>query len=168
MTATTRPAVRLPLRLPPTVRGACAVVSQVEAPLPEPVAPAPAEDAPLEEVLADQAAALAEVADPAALEAARRERRARDIVEALDGVLARCPLDETDLRIGLAVAKEAERAKALGLRGARCAGSAARLRAYLRDDWHPRHTELAALHARLIEAEASLFAEERALKAKFP
>lgn len=65
MTATPRPAVRLPLRLPPTVRGACAAVQTV-APLPEPVAPAPEPEAPLAEVLATEAAALAEVADPAA------------------------------------------------------------------------------------------------------
>ncbi|GJD79573.1 hypothetical protein GCM10007886_33530 [Methylobacterium gregans] len=162
MTATPRPAVRLPLRLPPTVRGACAAVQTV-APLPEPVAPAPDPDAPLPEVLAEQAAALAEVADPAALEAARRERRARDLVEDLDAVLARCPLDETVLMIDLQPAKEGERGRALGRRSARCGGSAARLRAYLRDDWHPRHGELVALHDRLIDAEARLRTESRAL-----
>ncbi|CAO4165256.1 MULTISPECIES: hypothetical protein [Methylobacteriaceae] len=162
MTATPRPAVRLPLRLPPTVRGACAAVQTV-APLPEPVAPAPEPEAPLAEVLATEAAALAEVADPAALEAARRERRARDIVEALDGVLRDNPLDETTLMIDLQPAKEHERGRALGRRSARCGGSAARLQAYLRDDWHPRHAELVALHARLIEAEDRLRTESRAL-----
>ena len=162
MTATSRPAVRLPLRLPPTVRGASAAVRTV-APLPEPVAPAPEPEAPLREVLADQAAALAEVADPAALEAARRERRARDIVEALDGVLAHNPLDETMLMIDLQPAKEHERGRALGRRSARCGGSTARLKAYLRDDWHPRHGELVALHGRLIEAEDRLRTESRAL-----
>ncbi|MFF8801255.1 MULTISPECIES: hypothetical protein [unclassified Methylobacterium] len=162
MTATPRPAVRLPLRLPPTVRGACAAVQTV-APLPEPVAPAPAEDTPLREVLADQAAALAEVADPAALEAARREWRARDIDEALDGVLARCPLDAGELMIDMQPAKDHERGRALGLLSARCGGAAARLKAYLRDDWHPRHTELAALHGRHIEAEGRLRTESRAL-----
>lgn len=161
---TTRPALRLPLRLPPVVRGACAVVSQVEAPLPEPVAPEPAPDAPLQEVLATEAAALAEVADPAALEAARRERRARDIDEAIDGVLARCPLDETVLMLDLQPAREHERGIALGRRSARCGGSAARLRAYLRDHWHPRHGELVALHGRLIEAEDRYRAEFRALQ----
>lgn len=65
--------LRLPPRLPPVARGACAVVKEVAAALPEPVAPTPAKDAPLQEVLATEAAALADVADPAVLAAARRE-----------------------------------------------------------------------------------------------
>jgi hypothetical protein len=164
---TTRSVHRLPLRLPPTVRGACAAVKATEAALPAPVAPEPAPDAPLPEILADQAAALAktvEAAAPGAMESLRRERRARDIDEAIDGVLARCPLDETVLMLDLQPAREHERGIALGRRSARCGGSAARLRAYLRDDWHPRHAELAALHGRLIEAEDRLSKEFRALQ----
>jgi hypothetical protein len=140
-------------------------VNQVEGALPQPVAPAPAEDAPLQEVLATEAAALAAVADPDALAAARREARAAAFVEALDGVLRDNPLDETALLIKGKPAKEHELRRALGLRSARCAGSAARLRAYLRDDWHPRHAELVALHGRLEEVEARLFAESRATSA---
>ena len=158
-----RPVLRLPPRLPPVVRGACAVVHQQEAPLPEPVAPTPAEDAPLAEVLTTEAAALADVADPAVLAAARREARAASLVADLDGVLARNPLDDTALEIDGQPAKAHERPRALGLRAARCGGAAARLRAYLRDDWHPRHGELVELHGRLIAEEERLFAESRAL-----
>jgi hypothetical protein len=163
MTAT-RPILRLPPRLPPVVRGACAVVSQAEAVLPEPVAPAQAADAPLQEVLADQAAAIAATADPATLEAARREARGASLVADLDGVLARNPLDETELLIDLQPAKPHERARALARRAARCDGSAARLRAYLRADWHPRHAELVALHARLDAEGDRLMAESRRLQ----
>ncbi|MGE8129101.1 hypothetical protein ACQKQD_19200 [Methylobacterium sp. NPDC080182] len=155
--------LRLPPRLPPVARGACAVVNQVEGALPQPVAPAPSEDAPLQEVLSTEAAALADVADPAVLAAARREARAAAFVEALDGVLRDNPIDETALLIEGKPAKEHELRRALGLRSARFAGSAARLRAYLRDDWHPRHGELVDLHRRLSEAEARLFAESRAI-----
>lgn len=155
--------LRLPPRLPPVARGACAIVHQQEAPLPVPVAPAPAADAPLPEVLLTEAAALAAVADPAVLAAARREARATSLVSDLDGVLRDCPLDETVLLIEGKPAKEHERARALGLRGARCAGSAARLRAYLRDEWHPRHAELVALHDRLYAEGERLMAESRAL-----
>ena len=72
------------------------------------------------------------------------------------------PLDETALRIKGKPAKEHELRRALGLRSARCSGAAARLRAYLRDDWHPRHAELVALYERLEDAEVRLFAESRA------
>lgn len=161
-----RPVLRLPPRLPPVARGACAAVNQVEGALPERVAPAPAEDAPLQEVLATEAAALADVADPAILAAARQEARAASLVADLDGVLARCPLDDTALLIDGQPAKPHELRRALGLRSARCSGAAARLRAYLRDDWHPRHAELVDLHRRLSEAEARLFAESRAGSAK--
>ncbi|SFV12779.1 MULTISPECIES: hypothetical protein [unclassified Methylobacterium] len=153
--------LRLPPRLPPVVRGACAVVSQAEAVLPEPVAPAPAADAPLQEVLADQAAALVATADPATLEAARREARGVRLVEALDGVLRDNPLDEKGLLIDGQPPKEHEHARALGRRAARCAGSAARLRAYLRADWHPRHSELVALHGRLSAEGDRLMRESR-------
>lgn len=156
--------MRLPPRLPPVVRGACAVVSQAEAVLPEPVAPAPAEGAPLPEVLATEAAALAAVADPITLEAARREARGVSLVADLDGVLARCPLDEKGLLIDGQPAKLHERARALARRAARCDGSAARLRAYLRADWHPRHAELVALHARLDAEGDRLMAESRRLQ----
>lgn len=82
----------------------------------------------------------------------------------LDGVLRDCPLDETVLLIEGKPAKEHERARALGLRGTRCAGSAARLRAYLRDEWHPRHAELVALHDRLYGEGECLMAESRGLR----
>ncbi|KNY20339.1 hypothetical protein [Methylobacterium sp. ARG-1] len=160
-----RPVLRLPPRLPPVARGACAVVNQTEGALPQPVAPAPAGDAPLAEVLATEAATLAEVADPAVLAAARREARAASLVADLDGVLASNPLDETDLKIGLQPAKPHEVLEALGRRGARCAGSAARLRAYLSDFEHPRHAELAALHDRLYAEGKRLMAESRAISA---
>lgn len=156
--------LRLPPRLPPVARGACAVVHQTEAALPGPVAPAPAGNAALQEVLATEAAALADVADPAVLAAARREARAAQFVEALDGVLRDNPFDETALLIDGQPAKPHELRRALGLRSARFAGSAARLRAFLRDDWHPRHAELVALHGRLEEAEERLFAESRGLQ----
>ncbi|WP_345821609.1 hypothetical protein ABC766_07090 [Methylobacterium fujisawaense] len=158
--------LRLPPRLPPVARGACAVVHQTAtASLPEPVAPAPAEDAPPQEVLATEAAALADVADPAVLAAARREARAASLVADLDGVLARCPLDAGPVLIDGREPKHHEMAEAVGRRAARCGGAAARLRAYLRDDWHPRHAELVALHERLAEAEKRLFAESRGLSA---
>jgi len=145
------------------VRGACAVVSQAEAPLPEPVAPAPADDAPLAEILATEAAAIAEAADPTVLETARREARGLALVADLDGVIARNPLDETTLMLGLSPAKEHERPSALARRAARCDGSAARLRAYLRADWHPRHAELVDLHARLDAEGDRLMTESRRL-----
>jgi hypothetical protein len=140
-------------------------VNQVEGALPAPVAPTQAEDATLPEVLATEAAALADVADPAVLAAARREARAASLVADFDGVLARNPLDETTLMLGLQPAKPHERSEALGRRGARCAGSAARLRAYLRDYEHPRHGELVGLHDRLYAEGKRLMAESRGLSA---
>ncbi|AWV14878.1 hypothetical protein A3862_04635 [Methylobacterium sp. XJLW] len=160
-----RPVLRLPPRLPPVARGACAVVKEVAAVLPEPVAPVPVEDAPLAEVLATEAAALADIADPSVLAAARREDRAASLVADLDAVIARNPLEAGPVLIEGREPKHHERAEALGRRGARCGGAAARLRAYLRDDWHPRHAELVALHGRLTEAEVRLFAESRAISA---
>ncbi|SDM90710.1 hypothetical protein SAMN05216360_104215 [Methylobacterium phyllostachyos] len=138
-------------------------MNQVEGALPVPVAPAPAADAPLPEVLAVEAAALAEVADPAVLAAARREARAASLVADLDAVIASNPLGETVLMIGLQPAKPHERSEALGRRGARCAGSAARLRAYLRDYEHPRHAELVDLHDRLYAEGRRLMDESRGL-----
>ncbi|ACB27152.1 hypothetical protein [Methylobacterium radiotolerans] len=157
--------LRLPPRLPPVARGACAVVHQTEAALPEPVAPAPAGDAPLQEVLAVEAAALADVADPAVLATARRDARVASLVADLDGVIARNPLDDTALEIDGQPAKAHERPRALGLRAARCGGAAARLRAYLHDREHPRHAELVDLHDRLYAEGKRLMAESRGLSA---
>ncbi|SEP04748.1 hypothetical protein SAMN02799625_04539 [Methylobacterium sp. UNC300MFChir4.1] len=161
-----RPVLRLSPRLPPVARGACAVVHQTETVvLPEPVAPAQAEDAPLAEVLATEAAALAVVADPIVLAAARREARAASLVADLDAVIARNPLDAGPMLIDGREPKHHERSAALGLRAARCGGAAARLRAYLLDREHPRHAELVDLHGRLSAEEKRLFAESRGLSA---
>ncbi|WP_043348946.1 hypothetical protein [Methylobacterium sp. B1] len=92
--------LRLPPRLPPVARGACAVVKEIAAPLPEPVALAPAGDAPLQEVLAVEAAALADIADPSVLAAARREARAASLVANLDGVIRGNPLEKPNSRSG--------------------------------------------------------------------
>ncbi|MCG5244842.1 hypothetical protein [Methylorubrum extorquens] len=79
-------------RLPPVVRGACHAVTE-SVPLPE-SPPAPAADAPVVEVLADQAEAFAatvEEADPEALRAARAARVVEidDALRATAEILAR-------------------------------------------------------------------------------
>jgi len=74
-------------RLPPVARGACRAPHAAPPPLPE-SPPAPAEDAPVQEVLADQAEALAravEETDPALMQAARDAARVRAMEEAIAG-----------------------------------------------------------------------------------
>lgn len=128
----TRPAAFLPPRLPPVVRGACRALHAAPPPVPE-TAPLPPEDAPVLDVLADQAEALAaeiEAVDPAAMQAARAAARARDVDEALtaaDEDLAR-PRMLTRHGYGAEPRDLEERAHVAMCRAAQCAGAAARLR----------------------------------------
>ncbi|GJD81461.1 hypothetical protein GCM10007886_32460 [Methylobacterium gregans] len=144
-------------RLSPVVRGACHAVTG-SVPLPE-SPPAPATDAPVAEVLAEQAEALAatvEEASPEALRAARAAARARAVDEALIGtaeILARGP---TLTHRGYGPEPKAddilERSRIAGLRAAGCAGGAARLRPYLGDGY--RAVEVRERYVALLAAEA--------------
>lgn len=146
----------LPPRLPPVVRGACRALHAAPPPVPD-SPPAPAEDAPVREVLAEQASELAaqvEAVDPAALESARAAARARDVDEALTAtaeILAR-PRTLTRRGYGVEPHDLEERAHVAGMRAAGCAGGAARLRPYLTgahrtDEVRERHEALVALEA---------------------
>ena len=152
----TRPAVFLPPRLPPVVRGACRALHAAPPAVPN-SPPVPAEDAPVAEVLADQAEALAtevEAVDPAVLEAARTAARVRAIDEALaaaDKYLGR-PRTLTRWGYGVEPRDLDERAHVAGLRAAQCAGGAARLHPFLQGshravDVRDRHEALVNLEA---------------------
>ena len=144
-------------RLPPVVRAACRAVSG-SVPLPE-SPPPPAADAPVAEVLADQAEVLAaavEEASPEALRAARAAARARDVDEALVGTAQILAPGPTLARWGYGHEPKAddlpELARIAGLRAAQSSGGAARLRPYLNDGY--RTEELRARYEALLAEEA--------------
>ncbi len=149
--------------LPRVVRGACRAVSG-SVPLPE-SPPVPEADAPVAEVLADQAETLAatvEEADPEALRAARAAARARAVDEAIaaaDQSLAR-PRTLTRWGYGAEPAwnHPVERAHVAGLRAAQSSGGAARLRPYLNDGY--RSVELRERYEALLASEAEWRARE--------
>lgn len=143
-------------RLPPVARGACRALHAAPPALPESL-PAPPEDAPVAEVLADQAAALAgavEAVDPTVLKAARDAAHVRavdDAIRAAEEDLAR-PRTLTRWGYGVEPTGPDERAHVAMLRAAQCSGRAARLRPYLTGAH--RTVEARARHDELVAAES--------------
>ncbi|MGC5781740.1 hypothetical protein [Methylobacterium sp. NFXW15] len=144
-------------RLPPVARGACRALHAVSPPLSE-SPPAPAEDAPVQEVLADQAESLARAVaetDPALLQAARDAAPVSAMEEAIAGAsetFAR-PRTLTHWGYGPEPTSLDERAHVARCRAAGFSGAAARVRPFLDVD-HPRAAEARDLHDRLVAAEA--------------
>lgn len=143
-------------RLPPVARGACRAIHAAPPALPESL-PTPPADAPVAEVLAEQAAALAdrvEAVDPAVLKAARDAARVRAVDEAIRAAEEDLARPRTLTRWGYGVEPTAmdERAHIAMLRAAQCSGGAARLRPYLTGSH--RAEEVSDLHDQLVAAEA--------------
>lgn len=164
-------------RLPPVARGACRALHAAPPALPESPLVPPA-DAPVQEVLTEQAAALAkavEETDPALMQAARDATRdaARDAarVRALEWAVAGAsetlarPRTLTRRGYGPEPTALDERVHVAGCRAAGCAGAAARVRPFL-DMAHPLAAEARDLHDRLVAAEAEW--EARAERERHP
>jgi hypothetical protein len=167
----TEPAREVPFtpRLPPVARGACRALHAAPQPLPE-SPPTPPADAPAQEVLAGQAAALARAVgetDPAVLKAARDAARIRAMEKAIAGASETPARPRTLTRRGYGPEPTAidERVHVAGCRAAGCAGAAARVRPFL-DMEHPRAAEARDLHDRLVAAEAEW--EARAERERHP
>lgn len=143
-------------RLPPVARGACRALHAAPPPLPE-SPPTPPEDAPVQEVLADQAAAVAKAVaetNPGLMQAARTAAHARVVDEAIRAAEEDIARPRTLTRWGYGVQPTApdERAHIAMLRAAQCSGGAARLRPYMTgthraDEARARHDELVAAEA---------------------
>ena len=156
-------------RLPPVARGACRALHAAPPPLPE-SPPAPAEDAPVQEVLADQAEALARAVaetDPALMQAARTAARVRALEEALAGASETYsrPRTLTHWGYGPEPTSLEERAHVAKCRAAGFSGAAARVRPFLDMD-HPRAAEARNLHDKRVAAEAEWRA--RAERERYP
>ncbi|MGU3656871.1 hypothetical protein [Methylobacterium fujisawaense] len=156
-------------RLPPVARGACRALHAAPPPLPE-FSPVPPEDAPVEEVLAEQAAALARAVaetDPALMQAARDAARVRALEEAIAGASETYNRPRTLTRWGYGPEPTSldERAYIAGVRAAGFAGAAARVRPFLDMD-HPLAAEARDLHDKLLAAEAEW--EARAERERHP
>lgn len=156
-------------RLPPVARGACRALHAAPPPLPE-FSPVPPEDAPVEEVLAEQAAALARAVaetDPALMQAARDAARVRALEEAIAGASETNNRPRTLTRWGYGPEPTSldERAYIAGVRAAGFAGAAARVRPFLDMD-HPLAAEARDLHDKLLAAEAEW--EARAERERHP
>lgn len=156
-------------RLPPVARGACRALHAASPALPEsPLAPPT--DAPVEEVLADQAAALAkavEETDPVLMKAARDAARVRALEEAIAGASETQARPRTLTRWGYGPEPTSldEHVHIAGLRAAGCAGAASRVRPFLDMD-HPLAAEARDLHDRLVAAEGEW--KSRAERARHP
>lgn len=143
-------------RLPPVARGACRAIHAAPPALPESL-PAPPADAPVQEVLADQAAALAKAVaetDPALMQAARDAARIRALEEAVAGASETYnrPRTLTHWGYGPEPTSLDERAHVARCRAAGFSGAAARVRPFLDMD-HPLAAEARDLHDRLVAAE---------------
>ncbi|SDM31942.1 hypothetical protein SAMN05216360_101544 [Methylobacterium phyllostachyos] len=144
-------------RLPPVARGACRAIHAAPPALPE-SPPVPPADAPVEEVLANQAVALVkavEETEPVLMKAARDAARLRAQEEAVAGASETYnrPRTLTHLGYGPEPTSLDERAHVARCRAAGFSGAAARLRPFLGMD-HPRAGEARDLHDKLVAAEA--------------
>ncbi|WP_447673888.1 hypothetical protein [Methylobacterium fujisawaense] len=112
----------------------------------------------MQEVLADQAAALAKAVaetDPVLMQAARDAARIRAMEEAIAGASETYNRPRTLTRWGYGPEPTSldERAQIAGVRAGGFAGAAARVRPFL-DMAHPRAAEARELHDQLVAAEA--------------
>lgn len=142
--------------LPPVARGACRALHAAPPALPESPVEPPA-DAPVVEVLAEQAAALAErveAVDPAVLRAARDKARGLAMEEAIAGASETYNRPRTLTHWGYGPEPTAldERVHVARCRAAGFSGAAARVRPFL-DMEHPRAAEARDLHDKLVAAE---------------